>query len=374
MKVKELKSVTPQPGRPLYLAARDAVREAIDAGVFQPGEQMPSTKQLSEQLAVSLVTAHRALQELVSSGVLQRSQGRGTFVQPRYFERRKTPVDTRLGLVFHAESSLADFYHSQVLEGVRQASHQLAIDLILLRFGEDIRNECNGYLYVNPLPEEIDALAGEVRRRQPVILVGARHDSKRINSIDVDNVDLARQAVNHLYSLGHTSIAFVGGADQVSNSQDRWKGFVAACTERGIEIKPSQIIKPASWRLDEKDRMAMIRLLSSSDRPTAVFAAGYYLALDVYGAAATVGLKLPEQLSLVAVDDPPSAAHLSPPMTTLRQPLVQLGHSAVTTLYEQIQNGGHDVVNRTLWAELILRRSSGSAPSPAAISATAQRA
>src|SRR3954469_9568737 len=108
---KALKTIVPPPGRPLYITARDAVREAIDQGVFTPGEQMPSTKELSEQLAVSLVTAHRALQELVASGVLQRSQGRGTFVHQRYIDRKKTISDTRLGLVFHAESSLADFYH-----------------------------------------------------------------------------------------------------------------------------------------------------------------------------------------------------------------------------------------------------------------------
>src|SRR5881227_3198078 len=160
---KSLAAVRPQTGRPLYLMARDAVREAIDAGLFAPGEQMPSTKELSQQLSVSLVTAHRALQELVSSGILQRSQGKGTFVHQRYFDRKNTISDTRLGLVFHAEASLADYYHSQVLEGIRQAAQHLSVDLILLRFGEDVRNECNGYLFVNPLPEELDSISSEAK-------------------------------------------------------------------------------------------------------------------------------------------------------------------------------------------------------------------
>src|SRR4051794_30865268 len=117
---QDLKPVKSQPGRPLYLAVRDAVREAIDAGVFRPGEQIPSTKRLSQTLAVSLVTAHRALQELVSSGVLERSQGRGTFVHQRYGDR--TISGARVGLVLHADASLADLYHSQILEGIRQAA------------------------------------------------------------------------------------------------------------------------------------------------------------------------------------------------------------------------------------------------------------
>ena len=65
-----LKPVVAQPGQPLYQTVKQTVREAIDSGVFRPGEQMPSTKQLSETLSVSLVTAHRALQELVMAGVL----------------------------------------------------------------------------------------------------------------------------------------------------------------------------------------------------------------------------------------------------------------------------------------------------------------
>ncbi|HTL29934.1 MAG TPA: GntR family transcriptional regulator, partial [Tepidisphaeraceae bacterium] len=96
-----LKAVTAQQGRSLYLIVRDAIREAVDAGKFKPGERLPSTKELSQQLEVSLVTAHRALQELVAIGVLQRAQGRGTFVHPRYFDRKLPSIEARVGLFFH---------------------------------------------------------------------------------------------------------------------------------------------------------------------------------------------------------------------------------------------------------------------------------
>src|SRR5688572_18583039 len=133
MALNQLQPVVAQPGRPLYQTVKDTVREAIDSGVFRPGEQMPSTKELSEQLEVSLVTAHRALQELVSAGVLQRTQGKGTFVHDRYSKDRIIS-DCRLGLVFNKDASLADFYHGQILEGVRQAAQNLSVDLILLRY------------------------------------------------------------------------------------------------------------------------------------------------------------------------------------------------------------------------------------------------
>jgi DNA-binding LacI/PurR family transcriptional regulator len=360
--VAQLGQVAAQPGRPLYLSVRDAVRTAIDAGVFKSGQRMPSTKELSEQMNVSLVTAHRAMRELVESGVLQRTQGKGTFVHQRYLEHRSDLPVCRVGLVFHREASLADYYHGQVLDGVRQAADQLNIDMMLLRFGEDVRNECDGHLFVNPLPAELEAIAVTASHR-PSFVVGARPRNKRICSIDVDNIDIGRQAALHLASLGHRSIAYVGGTDEISNSADRWSGFTLAMREQGLEIPETHVIKGASWQMEDRERMQLMRLLSLPGRPTAIFAAGYQYALDVLSAAGMLGLKMPEQLSVVGVDDPPSARHLSPPLTTLRQPLTQLGHAAVSALFAQINRApGETPAARTLWAELVIRRSSIAAP------------
>src|SRR6476660_3233893 len=218
---RQLKPVKPQPGRPLYATVKEALRDAIDRGVFVPGQQMPSTKELSEQLHVSLVTAHRALQELVTCVVLERSQGRGTFVHERYLQRRHALAGRRVGLLFHREASLADYYHGQILEGVHRAADAFNVDLILLRFGEDVRNECNGYLLVNPFPEELQTFGNE-NIRQPVLVVGARSGVDRLPSYDVDNLLIPQLAVAHLAELGHRRIGYVGGAFKISNSRDRW--------------------------------------------------------------------------------------------------------------------------------------------------------
>jgi DNA-binding LacI/PurR family transcriptional regulator len=356
---KDLKPVQPQPGKPLYVAAKDRIREAIDAGAFHPGEQMPSTKELSDQLEISLVTAHRALQELVNCGVLQRSQGKGTFVHQAYLDGRRTISDMRVGLVISPEASIGDYYYAQVLEGVRQAAQSLHVDLLLLRFDEDVRKECHGFLYVHPLPSEIDALTSGTKRRVPIVVAGARADTSNVLSIDIDNPQLAHQAVTHLAGHGHTQIGYVGGPDEIGNNRDRWQGFMQAVGERHLPHKPQWVLKGDAWRLNERERTELIRLLSGPNRPTAIFAAGYYFALDVYAAAQTVGLRIGETLSVVGVDDPPSAGFLSPPLTTLRQPLVQLGHSAITALVDRCRHDAAPVENRLLQAELVIRRSSG---------------
>ena len=132
--------------------------------------------------------------------------------------------------------------------------------------------------------------------------------------------------------------------------------------EQGLPVPEANVIKGRHWQLEDKERMGLIRILSTAGRPTAIFAAGYSFALDVYTAASTIGLRMPTQLSVVGVDDPQSAPHLSPSLTTLRQPLVQLGHAAINALVGRIQKlPGETAAPRMLCAELIIRRSSAAA-------------
>ena len=373
MKARQLAPIMPTPGQPLYLTVQKAVRSAIDAGLYTPGDQLPSTKALALQLSVSLVTVHRALQELVADGVLRRGQGRGTYVHEDYAQRAETTAGLRFGLVFHGESSLGDFYHGHVLEGVRQAADELGVDLVLLRFGEDWRNECQGYLYVNPFEGQLNRpprFGARPKQRagkttpsaHPIMVIGATFERPGVSSIDTDNRDLARQAVDHLHALGHRRIGYIGGEGTVSNDRDRWLGFLDACQKFDIAPDLSHIIQTPGWRTDEQGKLRLEKMLGSSNRPTAIFAAGYYYALDVYEQAARVRLAIPGQLSVIGVDDPPSAAHLSPALTTLRQPLIQLGRQAAKGLFEQIGEEVPPMQRTMLSADLVVRRSTGPAP------------
>ncbi len=366
---RNLAPIDAEPGTPLYHTVQRVVRSAIDSGTFAPGDQLPSTKELARQLSVSLVTVHRALQELVASGVLRRGQGRGTFVHEEYGNRSEVSTGLRFGLVFHEESSLADYYHGQVLEGVRQGADEMGVDLVLLRFGEDWRNECQGYLYVNPYREQLErsprfgakrgARTASSTTPPPVMVVGASFDLEGVSAVDTDNRDIARQAVAYLSRQGHRKIGYIGGVGQVSNDLDRRRGFAEAIAERELEENRAWVICSRGWRLEDDRRSALVELLRRPDRPTAIFAAGYYFALDVYAAAQEAGVRIPADLSVIGVDDAPSAAHLSPPLTTLRQPLTELGRLAAVGLFDQV-GGSHPAVRRTtLMAELIVRDSVG---------------
>ncbi|MEL6739119.1 MAG: GntR family transcriptional regulator [Planctomycetota bacterium] len=359
----QLNPVTPTPGRPLYEQVRDAVREAIDSGQIGPGDRIPSTKALSTMLSVSLVTVHRALQELVAAGVLRRGQGRGTFVHEAYLNPEHKASSMRVGLVFHAESSLADAYHGALLEGIRSRGFERGMDIVLLRYGEDWRNECQAYIYVNPFAEQLDrsprfgAAASTRHTSEPVMVVGARVARPGVSWVDTDNVHLAAEVVGHLAGLGHRRVAFVGGGSQISNNVDRLSGYRLACERHGLEQDDKLVFLHPDWQLDETSLNALAGLLTGEDRPTAVFAAGYYFALNTYTAALRADLVIPDDLSVVSVDDPPSAAHLSPALTTMRQPLSEVGSLAIDEVYDQCRSGRVRDAHHTLRAELIIRGS-----------------
>ena len=161
-KHKEIGPVVAQPGQPLYESVKQALTEAIDSGHYQPGKRMPSTKELSRQMSVSLVTAHRALQELVSVGLLERTRGRGTYVVENH---RDVKPKLRIGVLIHRDAVVSDVYHSGILEGMHRASVEFGCDLLLLGDEVDTRQDVHAYVLVNPAVNQLESLGRSIVRQ-----------------------------------------------------------------------------------------------------------------------------------------------------------------------------------------------------------------
>ncbi len=352
---KEIGPVVAQPGQPLYESVKQALTEAINSGYFQPGKRMPSTKELSRQMSVSLVTAHRALQELVAVGLLERTRGRGTYVVENHHEVRPR---MRIGALIHRDALVSDVYHSGIIEGMHRAAVEMGCDLILMGEQIDSRQDVHAYVLVNPAASQIEVLLEQGIGKAPVAMVGARSDNKDIPSIDTDSRDLATQAVNHLYQLGHRRIGCFVGSSHYLHNYDLYEGFIQACKALGIPERDRPIVELQSSGMRTDDKLKLNRMLSEKSL-TAVFAGGYDLALEVYQAASTIGLRIPQDLSVIGVDDPASAAQLNPPLTTLRQPLDHLGHAAVSSLVNYLSDDESQLKRKVMRGELVIRRSTG---------------
>jgi LacI family transcriptional regulator len=145
-------------------------------------------------------------------------------------------------------------------------------------------------------------------------------------------------ATEHLLKLGHRRIGTITGSPAILCSQARLDGYRAALDRAGVSLDP-QLVKTADYHYQyqfayQSALEAALDLLHLPERPTAIFAGSDVLALGVYEAARRSGLRLPEDLSVVGFDDVPMAQWVSPPLTTMRQPLAEMATLATKTLLE----------------------------------------
>ncbi len=353
---------------PRYIQARDILLEAIRSGRFAPGCKLPSTKEISAFVDVSLITAHKALEELVEMGWLRREVGRGTYVREDVDVNGRAAQQLSIGLLFdHREHvNINDYYHSTLIDGLRRASRDdprrtefFFHDQLDLR---DSARKDVGAICIHP-PVDAQPEVERLARHHPVVVLGGSFPGQRVACVDCDNEAGARAAVRHLLTLGHRRFMVLSGPMNLSNSRDRALGAAQELAANDIALADAD--RPVSRDavvLDDQTRARIERRLLSRDRPTAIVAGGFYLALELMQAARRVGLTVPGDVSIVGFDDPPSAALLNPALTTVRQPLAQMAAAAYQLVCDGLLRGSASMRSLLLSTELVERESSGPYP------------
>jgi LacI family transcriptional regulator len=188
----------------------------------------------------------------------------------------------------------------------------------------------------------------------PLLLVN-RHEPGGFPGIVVDDERGAELATEYLVSLGHVDIGHVAGPQQADTSRRRRAGFEAMLRQSGLPVRGEWI---AEGPFDEAGgHNAASRILAMHPRPTALFVSNLLATVGVMAAARQLGLKIPDDLSLITFDDVSLAMYLDPPVTTIRLPLPNLGRQAVNALVGMIEGGEQgDVVIHTP-PEIVLRQS-----------------
>ncbi len=199
----------------------------------------------------------------------------------------------------------------------------------------------------------------DARTVVPVVAVDPHYGPNRLPTIDADSFTGAEQATDHLISLGHTRIAFLGGRSELDSAHLREAGFRNAMAEAGIPVDPA-LVRETRYVPDRASAVAR-ELLSLEDRPTAIFAANDVTAIRAVEVAHEFGLRVPEDLSVVGFDDVPDAALASPALTTVRQPMQAMGAAAMTMLLDLI-NGVEREHHVRMSTELVVRGTSAAPP------------
>ena len=199
-----------------------------------------------------------------------------------------------------------------------------------------------------------------VERKVPVAVI--EHESPAenvIDSVETDERQLANDAATHLLELGHRRLACMSGREAPAQAwASRRRRYFEAAVEECVDAQCK------SWRLNlagENGLEVARQILRDPLDPTAVFAVTDHEALHVYQVAAELGLRIPEDLSLIGCADLDFARYLNPPLTTMRQQQVEIGRRAALLVLDRLEGGADKAEFTTLRipAELIVRGSTG---------------
>jgi LacI family transcriptional regulator len=190
-------------------------------------------------------------------------------------------------------------------------------------------------------------------QRLPIVVTGRHLSAPRLASVDVDDFAGARSATAHLIELGHTRIAFIAGPSDHPDASERLRGYRQALSEAGIDYLPEQVLH-ADF-MESGGMLAINQLLESRAIFTAVFASNDQMAYGARLALYRRNIRVPEDISLVGYDDLPNSTYSMPPLTTVRQPVYDIGKLAAQAMLKLIAGDTADITAPPL--ELVVRES-----------------
>ena len=188
-----------------------------------------------------------------------------------------------------------------------------------------------------------------------VVAVDPHAGPSGLPTVDSDNLNGARLGTQHLLDLGHRRIAMITGRPDLESSRLRERGFREAMHDAGVPVDPD-LIQVGDYDPDSSAAAARL-LLEGPDRPTAIFGANDVSAIVAVEVAASMGLRVPDDLSVVGFDNVPEAALASPALTTVEQPIHAMGHRAIELLIKLIHNEPVDTTHVRLTTRLVVRQS-----------------
>lgn len=272
---------------------------------------------------------------------------------------------------------ITDPYCTLILRGIENSLYQASFVQILT----DVHNQRGRFerylemllarpieglvIVANWLFVDIDLLADIEKRNIPAVMIGRELRTASVSSVMVDNEAGAHLAMEHLYSLGHRKVAFIRGPKMLIDSVPRWRAVRSFARSVGLEIDPALVVDlpdsldpnsgfEGGFRLTEE-------LLKRKKRFTAVMAFDDMTAFGTIRALARAGLRVPEDCSVIGFDDVIPAGLSVPSLTTVRQPMEDLGSAAVGIVMEGInaavEEREYQTTHRKLAPELVVRES-----------------
>jgi LacI family transcriptional regulator len=326
-------------------------------------KQLASILQLS-QTTVSLVLNNSPAAKSIPVHTRERvfQAARKFHYRPNYFARSlRRNRSMSIGVI---APDLSEGYFTMVMNGVEEyliraqyfyftASHYWNHELMQEYPRLLVERAVDGFLFLNT-PSEISSPL-------PTVAISAHNNSPGVTNIVLDHLKAAELALRHLYELGHRKIAFVKGPNIIPDTEYRWRSILEVARELGMEVQADHCIQldADSWS-PQVGYEPMRDLLARTHDFTAIFCFNDISAIGVIRAIYDAGLSVPNDISVIGFDDIMSAAYHKPSLTTVRQPLREMGRQGAQMLLEMIAHPEKDFPEEiVMQPELIVRESTG---------------
>lgn len=332
-------------------------------------------KDIARQIKVSTTTVSNALNGKPGVGKAARKKiikmAKKMGYQPNYFARGLVSKQSyAIGLTI---ANISDPFSAELARGVYEKANELGYTMMLFNTNYDLKNETksieilkskgiDGIILSTVIQDDpnIDSLN---EMQMPYVLVNRLilnpKKASRIDSVSVDDYGSFYKAAKHLCRLGHTNIAVIAGDMDASTAIVLTQGANEAFAEYGVTIPPHLFIECGFSR--EKAYQAAKTIFSKKNRPTAILIQGDNMALGVREAAYEIGIKIPEDLAIVGVDDISISSLAGIELTTIRGNQYKMGATGVQLLINKINGENHSGISNKIVMEsnLIIRKTCG---------------
>jgi DNA-binding LacI/PurR family transcriptional regulator len=252
-------------------------------------------------------------------------------------------------VVAASRAAIVDYHRNQftlhVLDGLRQRATALELDLVTRPIGDQAELQSMfedaaadpGVVGVLLLTLDDEQMLVPARAfEKPVVLINGDDPAMQLSSVTPCNRSAAHLATRHLLSLGHQRIAFVVRSGR-RTIERRLEGWRDALRQAGLPVDPDLVIEVDDWLPERAAHAIRERHAATGLDFTALVAAGDSLAFGVVSAMTELGVKMPDEMSIVSIDDLPHAQFLDPPLTAIHIPMRELGAVGLDLLREELQ-------------------------------------
>jgi DNA-binding LacI/PurR family transcriptional regulator len=337
------------------MKASDAKRPTIrDVAAASGVSYQTVSRVINDSSQVAAETRRRVLDVIEDLGYQPSAVARG-------LASRRTRT---LGLI---AQDFTDYYFTQVIVGAEAEARRHGYYFIL---GSTERNpddepeylrllterEVDGILFARPSTEgDAQHVRWLIDRHTPLVTTSYSIPGQALMVVDIDNVDGGRQAGEYLIEAGHEDIAMIAGPAHWKSVQSRTQGFIRALEAAGLQHNPTRTER-GDWSY-ESGYWAIRRLMEKDPRVTAIFAHNDRMAIGAMRALREAGREIPADVALVGYDDTPSAAYAYPPLTTIHQPMQDVGRLAAQLLLRMIEDPDIERKETLLKPHLVRRAS-----------------